>query len=764
MKIPKIALSLVCLGTCFAFAQDVQISNQGQSDYVIVLPDNPASVLQTAANELASHLKDVTGATYQIVQEKDRPDNRPAFIIGPVKSSASVFKDPTFSNARPDEIAIKFKGKDIFLNGQMPRGPLYATFTFLEDYVGICWWTPEERTIPSLPSLTVSAKDLEYAPKLISRETFYRGSDSPKFAPFLKCNGHFANIPEEYGGHRSIIGWCHTFYQILPPKKYFDAHPEWYSEIDGKRQNGRYQLCLTNEEMRKEFVKVALELIRKKPEAGMISISQNDWHGRCECPKCKAIEEAEGSPSGLLVRFVNAVAADIAKEYPNFLMETLAYQYTRKAPKITRPASNVVIRLCSIEMNFAQSLETGPSNQSFRKDIEEWSAIAPNLFIWNYVTNFSNYLIPHPNYRNLANDIRFFVKHNAIGLFEQGDRGSSVGDFVRLRQWVIAHLQWNPDLDEKKLVNKFLEGYYGPAGKHLLNYINFLCDAVEKANINLTCFIRNVDGWLSPSQVEEAAKIYAEAEKAVQDNPVLAKRVRRERLTLDHVMLLNAKEHARLQRFANHGVPPLPDNILTLADEFIALTEGSGNFREGAPLGDYAVRLKQSILDSMKTNQYVPEICKGKAPDTWDVFAHDAFYLYHEGSWSQRVTDSNSTHKTVIRMPGNHWEWAAQANIPINFYDPDKMWRLVVSVRCEAASTEGNALRFGIYGTGLFHVNEVVNVSQCNGEKYVRIESKPFSIKELIGKTPYIWISPMKRPLEEVKAIYIDEAVIMQAD
>ena len=91
-------------------------------------------------------------------------------------------------------------------------------------------------------------------------------------------------------------------------------------------------------------MKVALEKIRQNPAAGMISISQNDWRGNCQCAKCKAIEEEEGSPSGLLLRFVNAVAADIAKEYPDFLMETLAYQYTRKAPKITRPANKATMK------------------------------------------------------------------------------------------------------------------------------------------------------------------------------------------------------------------------------------------------------------------------------------------------------------------------------------------------------------------------------------------------------------------------------------
>ena len=95
--------------------------------------------------------------------------------------------------------------------------------------------------------------------------------------------------------------FVHTFFPLLPPEKYFDEHPEWYSEIDGKRKHEHAQLCLTNDEMRKELTRNALAVLRNDPGAGVISISQNDWHGRCQCAKCRAVEEEEGAPSGLLL-------------------------------------------------------------------------------------------------------------------------------------------------------------------------------------------------------------------------------------------------------------------------------------------------------------------------------------------------------------------------------------------------------------------------------------------------------------------------------
>lgn len=70
-----------------------------------------------------------------------------------------------------------------------------------------------------------------------------------------------------------------------------------------------------------------------------------------------ALTKEEGSHAGTLLRFVNACADAIAEEYPDIIIDTLAYHYTRQAPKITRPAPNVTVRLCTIEGCFSHPLE-----------------------------------------------------------------------------------------------------------------------------------------------------------------------------------------------------------------------------------------------------------------------------------------------------------------------------------------------------------------------------------------------------------------------
>ncbi|MFZ2052922.1 MAG: DUF4838 domain-containing protein [Candidatus Aminicenantales bacterium] len=175
-----------------------------------------------------------------------------------------------------------------------------------------------------------------------------------------------------------------------------------------------------------------------------------------------AVDGEEGSPSGSLLRFVNAVAADIEDEFPHITIDTLAYQYTRKPPRTTRPRPNVMVRLCSIECSFSVPLDD-PRNRTFIDDLEEWSKVADRLFIWDYTTDFSNYIQPHPNYGVLGPNIRLFIKNNVRGVFEQGAYQSRGSEMAEMRAWMLAKLLWNPALDAARLREEFLEGYYGPS-------------------------------------------------------------------------------------------------------------------------------------------------------------------------------------------------------------------------------------------------------------------------------------------------------------
>ena len=611
-----------------AAAEKLTLADRGGTEYTILVPDGASPVQISAAAELAETLQKISGAPFPIKKESEiaavSPEEK-LLVIGPGAASKALLGAEADEDAVPyDGIILKQTGKSIVFSGHPVRGPLYAVYTFLEDELGCRWWTSTESFIPKTDRIEADDFDVVYAPKLIYRESFYAGlmgDKNARIAAHLKTNGASENIPPELGGHHKYQYFVHSFYSVIKPEEFLD-HPEWFSEIDGRRKIGGWwgitkkmrelvpeesldehgtQLCLTNDELCQTF----LERIRKdldaNPEATIVSISQNDCRGPCQCENCAKIAEEEGSESGPLLYFVNKIAEGLAESHPNVLVDTLAYQYTRKPPKTMKARENVIVRLCSIECSFNQTLdgEFGPSfadgnrrpapepeNRSFRDDMEKWNEHADRIFIWDYVTNFSQYIIPFPNYRILSDNVRFFVNHNTIGLFEQGNYQGATGDFVQMRAWVMAKLLWNPGANQKALMEEFLSGYYAPELTPLyMRYFDLLCDASERSNNELGIFQPDTSNWLDLDTFNACAEILdcvdakaAELETAdPQRNAGLLDKVRRERLSFDMALLLDYNRFAeQAQNEGKEFRAPARDEMPAFCDEFRARCKAAG--------------------------------------------------------------------------------------------------------------------------------------------------------------------------------------------
>lgn len=779
---------MVALWSCSAAAwadDGLPLVNEGKSDYVIVVPDQSSAVEQTAARELQEHLAQVTGATLLVVPEGKASRERPRVVIGDGLLTRKLLAGFSAAALPPDAIVIRTVGRDLVLTGHPRRGTLLAVYTFLEDTVGVRWWTATEAQIPKRPTLQIPPLEINYHPQVIDRATRYLDlSDGcftnhslvtkeeqramGVFSARLRLNGHdHYSVPKEYGGPNGLIGWVHTFYQInglLPVGQYFAKHPEWYSFIKGERRREHSQLCLTNEEMRREMVRVVKERIRQTPGATMISISQNDWHGYCECDKCKALDEHEGTHAGTLIHFINAVAEEVEKEYPEILVETLAYQYTRLPPKHVRPRHNVVVRLCSIECSFREPLAEGSdeTNAAFRRDIESWNRISPQLYIWDYVTNFADYLSPHPNFHVLAPNLRYFVKHGAIGIFEQGDSGCRVGHFVRLRAWYLAHLLWNPDADEKRLIETFMNGYYGAAGPHLLRSIEVIDEAGRRAKVPVRCYMRDTSSWLPLDSLSQAQGCFDKAAKAVADDPVLSERVRRERLPLDFVWL---QRYDSLQRQAKRGCVKFlgPADPQAALAEFRSLLKkyNAGEYRQGrlvpADFGnDFSFFLRQRIPAGD-----TPEECRGLAKADW-IDLQEADYIPRSERNLYRIEkDAAASNGLTRRMPNVHHIWACHS-LPLGDYGvtDGSRWRVYLRLRCDANVDEGAAMTVGIYDDASRKpvISKSIPVRAIRGKEYRSID---LGVHKL-GEQTYAWAAPVVRNKGEVQAVYVDRAFLVR--
>lgn len=745
---------LIGLMASVGTAQALTLAKDGGTSYVIVVAPDAIAPEQTAAKELQTHLGAVTGAKFALSSPEGAPAGAKRIVVGPCAAFKEACPEVDLPALKHDGIALKVKGDTLYLAGGRPRGTLYAVYTFLEDTVGCRWWSsrPGEGFVPDRPTLEIGALDQVYVPKLQYREAFYRDAFDGVYAARSKCNGNFERVAPEYGGHYTLLGWCHTFYQLLPPEKYFARHQEWYSQVNGKRTADGAQLCLSNDEMRAELVRQALEWIKKDPSAGIISIAQNDCGGACQCDKCRQMVQEEGAESGAVIRFVNQVAAEIEKQYPNFWVETLAYNYTRQPPKLVRPRDNVVVRLCSIECSFSQPLETGPQNATFKRDLEGWSAIAPHLYIWDYVTNFSNYILPHPNLRVLAPNIRTFVKNHAIGLFEQGDAGCSCSDFPELRAWLLAHLMWDPSRDEKALTSEFLRGYYGAAADALQQYIDLNHDAAQRSGVYLSCGMNDTSAWLTLEDLNRATELFSAAAERVKDDPALSARVRRARMPLDHAWLQRYRA-LRLTARLTHKPYLGPADPAAFCEDFIRSAHAFdvGQCTEGQPFANLELGLR-ALTASGDAAATRPKEAEGVADEDWFDVQEGMMTLYNLGSWVTVVDDPKASNGKAARMPGGHRNWATQYAFSGDLANLGK-WHCYVVARCEARAKEGAAFQVGLYdGPGRTNVAGITETIEHAGDGQYR--TYDLGVHELKGGL-YFWAAPMGNA-DQVDAVYVD--------
>ncbi len=563
IMIVLVVLPLIAGYVQAATNETVIIAQNGTAKVVIVVADDAEESERYAATELAGFLRQITGATFEIQAPPAAGQSR--LLVGP-GAAKSATADFSTNGLGSDGIVIRTVGDDLILAGGRPRGTLYAVYTFLEENIGCRWWSSKASTIPIKPTLRIERLNVRYVPPLEYRETFWFDAFNGDWAVRNKSNGNSERLDAKRGGKHTYEGFVHTFFPLIPPEKYFEDHPEWFSEIDGKRIHERAQLCLTNEEMRAELIKNLKVRLRNNPAATIASVSQNDWHGNCQCSKCAAIEKEEGSPAGLMLRFVNAVAEDIEDEFPNVAISTLAYQYTRKPPKITKPRPNVIVRLCSIECSFSKPL-SDERNKEFRDDIVGWSKICNRLYIWDYTTNFRHYILPHPNLRVLGPNVKFFVDHSVKGLFEQGAYTSSGAEMAELRAWVLAKLLWNPTLDGQELIDEFIAGYYGPAGPHIKDYLKITHDAVEASGDHLGCFSQHTAKFLSFETLSKGWEQLKVAEDAVMDNPELRFRVQVAQLPIMYTFIMRWDDMRQACQAAG-AEWPMADSIKATFEQF----------------------------------------------------------------------------------------------------------------------------------------------------------------------------------------------------
>lgn len=409
------------------------------------------------------------------------------------------------------------------------RGTLYGVYTFLEDYVGVRFLTADHTYVPAIGTWRIIGPlDRFYHPPLRFRWSYYGQTNrNPAFAARIRVNT--VTDDAKLGGKTGLNLINHSFFHYVPSQTYGKEHPEYFALVDGERKlemgGGGPELCLTNPEVLRIVINVILDALKKHPGMENVSVSQNDNDKYCRCPQCAAIDEREGTPMGSLLTFVNAVAEAVGKEYPDVMIGTLSYWYSRKPPKTIKPRPNVQIQLCSIECCVLHPINDPgcEKNVQFCQDLANWGAMCKNISIWNYNTNFSNYLLPCPNLRVIEPNIRYFVANNAIGIFMQAAGNALGAELSDLRNYVIASLLWDPTRSGRILTDEFLDLHYGRSAGPIRRLINLTHETALASRLHPNCFGKAKDYAIDETIAQAGLAAFAEALELAESDIIRAR-------------------------------------------------------------------------------------------------------------------------------------------------------------------------------------------------------------------------------------------------
>lgn len=511
----------------------------------LVLPVSPTKVEVFAAEEIQKYLHKITGVQVPIVKTQHVPKG-PAIVIGNHPANATVLqklktKYPIVpghwkTTKYIDAFALVLEGETLHLTGQSGVATLYAAWDWLEA-LGVQWIMPGDfgTYVPSKNQIVLTSIEKFDSPSMAYRGPSYWMSkevplavktehEIPAYTLFsyrLRLNHNNGFDPPNAWLN---IGSGHSYFQYLPPERYYKDHPEWYHQIDGKRHDGPgWQLCFTNRESAKEFAKNMQVEIANYLRRGFciermrLFVSPNDARAWCECPECQKLADSDGSATSMVTNYANLVAKEIRKTYPNARIVFYAYDNYARPGDHVKPGPGVCAELTfwtantAVGANHAQPMFSD-ANDKFRRYFKQWSELCDAVSVRTYYGHY-NWFTPMPFLTQMTHDIPILSSFPKFyGMYSESHLhwGTQGPNF-----YLHSKLEWNPHLDVKAVMENYYDKGFGPAGPYVKRYYRILQDQMD--NLPYVCgYLTEIPQFLTPDVVARCNDCMDKAEKTLE--------------------------------------------------------------------------------------------------------------------------------------------------------------------------------------------------------------------------------------------------------
>ena len=463
----------------------VNIVENGQTDYALVIPEDCDSMTGVAGQELIDFIYLSTGVDIPVVRDQGLTFNPSSkyISVGPTTLIDGAGIEISKDELGESGYVIKTVGNTLFISGYTANtyyGTMYGVYDFLERTIGFKAYAADEVVYDQMSEVPLYDFNIKYRPTVDIRYMSYK---------CIKADKTYANRMRSLANNDEIWStFTHTLISnYLPFETYGAAHPEWYV-------NGGQQLCLTNEEMIEELIIRVQFYLSKYPKTTHVMLGHEDNWTYCRCERCTAkMNEYGGNLSGVELELSNTVAervnAWLETEYPG---RDVKYVFFAYGPSLPAPVSydaetdtytpmkediyiheDVGVMLAPVSMNFGEKPDS-LGNQSSYVSMNSWSWLfkKQNVYLWSYALNAYSYFFNANTFGYIKDYCEYFKELGVKYVYNQGYYDSYVCTFEAMRVYTESMLYWDCTLDYNELVDDFMKNYYGLASTNVKKYYN----------------------------------------------------------------------------------------------------------------------------------------------------------------------------------------------------------------------------------------------------------------------------------------------------
>lgn len=507
---------------------DYVLAESGKTDYAVMIAEDASEYETFALSELQKLFKEATGANLPVVKEGAVSFSEDAKIIsiGDTQFQKDSGVTATYDELKSSGNKVVNKGQSVILVGGSDEGSLYAVYDFLGalfnyDYFDVDAYRLDKKDKVQLPVLNqTNIPDFDY--RIFGDYSHERTAGGDYYVSWRRRFFYDENV-SALGGH--------TADQIIPLEKYYatpedkEAHADWFWNpgSDG------WQLCYTSEGMTKEYIERAKYFLSAKPNATEISFTDRDYPTWCKCERCVDVIKKYSAPGQYIqtatyILFLNKVTtaldAWLQEEYGGKRHVTYnfyAYQGAQLAPShqdangqyVPNGSENgdysmVIKGNVRVQYAAVDADRNIPYKESVLEStqLRSWSALTPNLFIYEYPQDAYHSLLPYDGIHTHAENIRFAKELGHSAYKFQGNYHTQSSGFYNLRIYVISKLMWDCSLDPDKLAREYIKYCYGDASDVMQELYETMRDWFAylrvKTNYGSNCLTNNLNNTHFP--------------------------------------------------------------------------------------------------------------------------------------------------------------------------------------------------------------------------------------------------------------------------